>query len=315
MNDPVIRPFQPEDLPAVLQVLRAALGETPVLKRSPDLWAWKHEINPFGPSLVFVAEVDGQLAGVRAMMRWDLLTPLGDTLRCLRPVDTATHPDFGRRGIFKSLTVSAVSAAEADGIDLIFNTPNTASGPGYLKMGWQEVGPIGVMVRPLLRRGKKATDTAAPDPGAFFSSEVDEPSLDVVDRPPLGLRTPRTPEYIEWRFRGHPTARYRQVRRGDQTAFLRPNLRAGRKEIVISELFGNDPGSAVRAAARIGRAAYMAGWFSKGAPERRGAILGGLIPVPKVRALTLMAKPLRPLPVEALNLGNWDFTLGDLELL
>lgn len=315
MSDPVIRRFQLDDLPEVLDVLRAALGETPLLKRTPELWAWKHEINPFGPSLVVVAEVEGQIAGVRAMMRWDLKTSKGETIRCLRPVDTATHPGFGRRGIFQKLTTFAVSEAEAEGIDLIFNTPNSASGPGYLKMGWQEVGPVGVMIRPLLRRGEKVSEFSAPDPTAFFSTMVGEPGLEVADRPALGLRTPRTSEYIEWRFTRHPTARYRQVTRGDQVAILRPNVRSRRKEIVVSELFGDDTGSVVRETARSARAAYLAGWFSKGAPERRGALLGGLIPVPKVRALTLMTRPLRPLPFEATSPSSWDFSLGDLELL
>ena len=63
-------------------------------------------------------------------------------------MDTATHPDFQRRGIFSRLTEAAVEAARDDGVDLVFNTPNEKSGAGYLKMGWQEVGPIGVMVRP-----------------------------------------------------------------------------------------------------------------------------------------------------------------------
>ena len=38
--------------------------------------------------------------------------------------------------------------AVADGVDLVFNTPNEKSGAGYLTMGWKKVGPIGAMVRP-----------------------------------------------------------------------------------------------------------------------------------------------------------------------
>jgi GNAT superfamily N-acetyltransferase len=310
-----IREFDAADLPDVLEVLRRSLGETPLLKRTPELWRWKHVDNPFGRSLALVAEADGRIAGVRAMLRWDLTTPSGETFRCLRPVDTATDPDFGRRGIFRSLTEAAVSVATDQGIDLIFNTPNKVSGPGYLKMGWQEVGPIGVMVRPLLRRSGGAPEDVAPDAEAFFGDNADPAGGPVTDRPALGLRTPRTPEYMKWRFAGHPTARYQTISHEGQTAILRPNHRSGRKEVVVSELFGEAPAKVVRQAARASRAAYLAGWFSRGTPEWKAAVLGGMIPVPGVSALTLVANPLRSLPVDVLALSEWDISLGDLELL
>ncbi len=315
--EPIIRKYSPDDLPDVLEVLRSALGETALLKRTPELWNWKHEDNPFGKSLVVVAEVGGELAGVRAMMRWDLLTTSGQTLRCLRPVDTATHPKFERRGIFKQLTLAAIEQATADGIDMIFNTPNASSGPGYLKMGWNEVAPVGVMVRPLLRRGGKVSESEPPDPSDFFTTHLEVPGTAVqpIDRPPLGLRTPRTMDYIKWRFSAHPTARYRQLTHEGKVAFLRPNVRSSRKEIVISDLLGGSSAGLIQRIARVSRAAYLAAWFSPTTAERRDVVRGGLIPVPGVRALTLMARPLRDLPVDVYDIDAWDIALGDLELL
>lgn len=314
MGEISIRRLEPEDVPEVLEVLRRALGETPLLKRTPELWAWKHVLNPFGPSLAVVAESEGRIAGVRALMRWDLRTPSGEVLRCLRPVDTATDPDFARRGIFTTLTEAAVEQATQGGLDLIFNTPNQSSGPGYLKMGWKVVGPIGVMARPLLRRGVPPPTDALPDPDSFFSARLPEPST-AEDREPGGLRTPRTDAYVSWRFTAHPTARYRSVEHDGATAVLRPNVRSGRKELVVSDLLGDAHGSVVRKAVRVARAAYLAAWFSPGSPERRAAIAGGVLPVPGLRSLTLMARPLRDLPLDVFDLSNWDISLGDLELL
>jgi hypothetical protein len=71
----------------------------------------------------------------------------------------------------------------------------------------------------------------------------------------------------------------------------------------------------VREVARISRASYLAAWFSPATAERNGLIRGGLLPVPGVRALTLMARPLRPLPLDVLAMEAWDIALGDLELL
>ena len=50
--------------------------------------------------------------------------------RAVRAVDTATHPDFQRRGIFRNLTTTALDELAASGVDFIFNTPNDKSRPG-----------------------------------------------------------------------------------------------------------------------------------------------------------------------------------------
>ena len=315
-TEPAIRPYRTEDLAGVLQVLKAALGETPILQRSPELWAWKHETNPFGPSLVMVAESVGRIAGVRALMRWDLALPDGTVLRCLRAVDTATHPDFERRGIFRKLTTAAVEQAKEDGFDLIFNTPNDRSGAGYLTMGWRVVGAIGVMVRPLSRRGAPVTAGAIPDPDLFFSPPLPPfEAADIDPRPGIGLRTPRTQQYLAWRFEAHPYARYQMARHVQGMAVLRANLRRARKEVVVSDLLDGAGPSTVRMVAKQARAAYLAAWFSVGSPERRAALRGGMLPVPRSRVLTLVANPLRELPVDVFQLSNWDLAISDLELL
>ena len=62
-------------------------------------------------------------------------------------MDTATHPDFQGKGIFTTLTLGAIPDLRDDGVDLVFNTPNDKSRPGYLKMGWSEVGRVPVGIR------------------------------------------------------------------------------------------------------------------------------------------------------------------------
>ncbi len=315
VGDIEIREFRSDDVDAILDVLRKALGETPLLKRTPDLWNWKHRDNPFGPSLVLVAEADSRIVGVRALMRWDLSTPSGEVLRCLRPVDTATDPDYGRRGIFRNLTMTAIESAKTRGFDLIFNTPNESSGPGYRKMGWSKIAPIGVMVRPLLRKGSTPDRESPPEPGDFFNADLPSVGDSLPNRDSSGLRTPRTDAYQVWRFSSHPTVRYRLIEKEDSFAVVRPNIRSGRKEIVVSELAGPNPARVVNETARVARGRYMAGWFSPGSPERVAALRGGMIPVPGMKALTLMALPLRELPIDITSIESWDFSLGDLELL
>jgi hypothetical protein len=95
----IIRPYTDSDLEPTLETLRAAMGEAPALVFDEALIRWKHLDNPFGRSIMLVADVDGVIAGFRSFMRWDLVTPTGEMLRCVRAVDTATHPSFLRRGM------------------------------------------------------------------------------------------------------------------------------------------------------------------------------------------------------------------------
>ncbi len=311
-----VRPYGDADLEGVLALLRVSLGETALLERSPELFAWKHIDNPFGRSILLVAEAHGKIVGLRAFMRWELRTPDGATLRCVRAVDTATHPDYQRRGIFRRLTLAALEQAAADGVAMVFNTPNPKSGAGYLSLGWIAVGEIGVMVAPGRgMTGRRVDADALPAPNEFLRRPVPAEGLAVSDRAAGGLRTPRTAPYLAWRFMGHPTARYFRVDAGDSTAVVRPNIRNGRRELVLSDVFGDHPAKAIGAVHRANRAAYLAGWFSAGSPERRAAMRRGILPVPRVKTLTLVAKPLRTLPLDVGDLEAWDLASSDLELL
>ena len=309
------RELEEGDVVSVLDLLRASLGEPPLLRRTPELFAWKHFDNPFGRSIAVLAEADDRIVGLRAFMRWDLLTMQGSTIRCVRAVDTATHPEYQRRGIFRRLTEEALELAVAKDVDLVFNTPNEKSGAGYLSMGWKEVGTIGAMARPSPRLMTDRRPGPVTEPERFLVDPQPALPLAVADRTPRGLRTPRTDAYLRWRFGSHPSARYFRVDSGGATAVVRPNVRRERRELVVADVFGPRPAAAIRAAARRSRAGYVAAWFSPGSPERVAAVRSGLVPVPGVTALTLMAKPLRDLEVDVTSMASWDLAISDLELL
>lgn len=311
VNRIAVREFEMQDLPEVLRLLETALGTGPQQKRSAEWFQWKHIANPFGKSIMLVATAHEQIVGLRAFMRWDLRTPDNDIVRCVRAVDTATHPDYQRRGIFRTLTESALEVAADVGVHMVFNTPNAKSGAGYLKMGWEEVGPIGVMLAPHPLRVFATSDGDTP----LLAQPERAVNLNVVDRKPRGLRTPRTRDYLEWRFDGNPNAQYHKVTKGNGLAVLRSNVRNGRPELVISDLFGDDAHHAARTARRLSRAAYLVGWFSKGSPERRAAIRAGIFAVPMLKALTLVVRPIGDVPTGVRSLQTWDLSMGDMELL
>ena len=93
-------------------------------------------------------EGPGESRGAARLHALELLGR-GRVYRAGRAVDTATHPDWRRRGFFEHMTTALTERLTAEGFDLTFNTPNQFSLPGYLKMGWAEVGrlPLRVKVR------------------------------------------------------------------------------------------------------------------------------------------------------------------------
>ena len=105
-----IKKASKEDLPEIIKVLKASLGEND-LPLSEEIWNYKHRDNPFGKSIMLVAEKDNKIAGVRALMRWEW--KVGErNYSAFRAVDTATHPDFQGKGIFKKLTRNRSSVRE-----------------------------------------------------------------------------------------------------------------------------------------------------------------------------------------------------------
>ncbi len=151
-----IRKGTEADIPEIVNLLRISLGES-MIPKSEMLWKWKHIDNPFGKSPVLVAEEGGKICGVRAFLRWDFIHH-DSIIKACRAVDTAVHPDFQRRGIFKDLSLSLINQIHEDGIDLIYNTPNAYSAPGYIKMGWKKWGLLPLKVSLHFTLGKKNTD-------------------------------------------------------------------------------------------------------------------------------------------------------------
>jgi GNAT superfamily N-acetyltransferase len=212
-----IRPPHTTELPAIIQLLKASLGDGSS-EKSERYWNWKHVNNPFGASPVLVAEENGELIGIRAFMRWDW--QMGDKVyRCLRAVDTATHPAHQGKGIFKKLTLQLIEEAGKQGYDFIFNTPNTQSTPGYLKMAWKTWGKVPLWLHPVMvlkRPDMQVWEKCKQDLQDFNFANIKIGSFIPLWRGIKGedfqdnknLFTPITPQWLAWRYRDCPVKDY-----------------------------------------------------------------------------------------------------------
>lgn len=230
------------DEAAVLALLAASLGWADGDPFFTRLFRWKHRQGPWGPSPAWVATDGGTVVGYRAFMPWRFRTANGD-VPAVRAVDTATAAGHRGRGIFTMLTMHGLAALEARGTQLVFNTPNDQSRPGYLKMGWQVVGRLQARMRPgrptgvprLLRARTDAELRSVPTAGALAASAALEDCTPPAPPPSSVLKTDRTPAYLQWRYGGQ-LLHYRAVVGDQGVAFFRLRRRGGALEAVLGDV-------------------------------------------------------------------------------
>jgi GNAT superfamily N-acetyltransferase len=318
-----IRPYEASDEKDVLRLLEAAMGAGPAGARSTRFFNWKHTANPFGRSFMLVAESSDGIVGLRAFLRWEFRS--GDRrIRAVRAVDTATHPAYQGRGIFSALTKAAADSLRAD-TDLIFNTPNEKSLPGYLKMGWQVVTHIPVYVRParpvralthLLRPARSLPRQSGMSVEHAIGSVV-VPFETLC--PPLDERitTARSAPYLAWRYSADAQLGYRAVTVPPAgLAIYRVRRRGRLVEATVSELLAPSVGEAVSLLRRVRRASgadYLAAHHAIGTIGRIALRRQGFVRAPG--GPILVSRPLRACSTDPLNFDNWSLSVGDFEVL
>ncbi|MDH3680056.1 MAG: GNAT family N-acetyltransferase [Acidimicrobiia bacterium] len=322
-----IRRADEADLDEVIDVCGRALEWS-----EPDVdtafFMWKHVENPFGPSPIWVAEEtdDGQrpIVGVRALMRWELRDGSGSERRLVRAVDTATLPTHQGRGIFSRLTMAAVDDLTADGVDAVFNTPNDKSRPGYLKMGWESLGRVPVVVRPrspltlvAMARSRVAADKwGQPTDVGLSPAEVfaDDERIDAVIASvtaPEGWRTPLSARYLRWRTGFEPLAcRVEPLGASVDAGFVVFRLRARGELLQLSLLHIVNPRgrSLRRALARLLAETEADVLLSSG---RSPGVAAGMVPLPRTGPILTwrtLADDVVP------SMADLDVPLGTVEL-
>ena len=333
------RPFTRDDEDQIIDLLSVAMyGE-----RFPDLrgyWRWKNYDCPFGESFGLVTVDEGMVVGLRVFMHWHLRA--GDRVyRAGRAVDIVTHPDWRRRGFFEHMTAALVETLAADGFDFTFNMPNELSLPGYLKMGWTEVGRLPMRVN--ARRPVRLLEVAARHSGlgraANFTQECDNSSVLALLRDPAvrglvereegpeptagppGLRTVITPAYLDWHYglnRWYPYCAAFEERRGSAALVIgRPRVRGGLNDLLITEVIATAGSGGRRLAARAARGlARQTRADYVGVSALRGplGLRNGYLPVGS-KGIRITVCPLQPsLPVDPRSYEGWSAAIGDLEL-
>lgn len=226
----VIREFQPTDEQAVVEITQAAYGASVDPKEVYEYWA--RGIRADSTSYM-VAEIGGRVVGTQPMEYFDYTFAKGN---CKGGILTgvAVHPNFQGMGIFTKLVQACEEAAWLHGASFVTTMPNDKSKPGFIKMGYVDLGQRSLAVRVL--NGGELVRKKIPWIGQLFGAtgafvqnslfriskgvpgklcEVNEPSSDweslflskcSQDR---GLGITRNLEWLLWRYKKMPVRKYR----------------------------------------------------------------------------------------------------------
>jgi GNAT superfamily N-acetyltransferase len=335
-----IRPYSDVDEPEVLDLLGKAFGYWPNghPRATPsEVFRWKHLENPFGRSVMLIAEADGVPVGFAAWLRWRMRAG-EQTYEALRAVDVAVHPAFQRRGVFAALLAEATTQFPPEAA-FTLSSPNQLSRAGALGIGARKVRVIPLFVRipspirsatrwlgagqPRAATGRSEPVGQAESARSALRDDADVGALLSQLTPPAArLHTVADLEYLRWRY--GEVGDYRAVRElhdGRMTGLAVFRVRSrGRAQVTnLCELLirRSDHQSArrlLRSVASAATADFIVCHFPPGSTARRAALRSGFIRapfglLPTVRRLTDGVAP-DPVAHDA-----WALTLGDFDQL
>lgn len=326
-----VREFEPEDEPRVLALLQEAFGRWPaeIGSMTPaEFFRWKHTGSPFGASVMYVGELDGELAGFTAYMPW-LFTNGSNIVRAFRGVDFAVAPMFRRRGVNLAIRTTAKSLT---GAAFIWGNPNDPAFRGGLKAGSSPSERIPYFARlcgrPIKTAWRAATGGAralahlpaeADGAGAVLADgDYVNFVLGQITHPEGCLATARNLRYLRWRY--GRLAEYHAVRtsgRGRQEGIAIFRVRRYRSVWIadICELLLERGRRAVgRQLLRKIRDTAASDMFTCDFHSRRAAAALGFVQAS--RGARLITKRLdQPLALDVTSSRSWALSRGDLELL
>jgi len=220
-RDVLVRHVRPSDSPALVELFEAAFDA----RLAPDHFTWKYYENPAGEAVGFVADAGDRLAAFYGVIpEWWSVG--GADVVVFQSMDTMTHPEFQRRGLFVRLAERTYEEVrDRTGRCDLVGIPGPTSLPGFTgKLGWGEIHDFDVLTAPALavrawpRRGdRKVTVEPIERPDGRIHRILEEAPE------PEGDAWPRlSGEFFDWRVFGRSPKQFRVAlaSRGDRPIAL-----------------------------------------------------------------------------------------------
>jgi GNAT superfamily N-acetyltransferase len=282
-----VRRATPDDTEAITQLLGTVFDDNP--KADPAVYDWQYWHNPLGPSVVVIAEADGEVVGHAAAY----LAPgrlRGSPATIAHGGDAAVRSDHRGSGLFTRLSEARATGVTEAGAAAMMVLPNPAAVRANVRSGLEAIGRVPVWVRPIddawaARRLHVPRTVAAVgrrlafrdlDPGTAGRAQIVPSGFDQLHTrvaPRLGCGLGRGARWWRWRYAAAPRSDYRtyEARRGDRlvgVAVVADRERMGARFRYVFDLLAEDD-----AAARSVLAAAL-GDDSESGPVVAAAMLG-----------------------------------------
>ncbi|MGQ2106383.1 GNAT family N-acetyltransferase [Ornithobacterium rhinotracheale] len=303
-----IRKFNKEDIPRIIDLLVSnfdAFDKEDTLEK----FTYKHFENPFGESVIYIAIIDNEIAGMRSFMQWKWQKN-NQKFNSYRAVDAVTHHNHLRKGIFTTLTKACLDDIEKNK-GLLFNTPNHKSLKGNLKLGWQEIGKISFIAHPCIYElSPNHSNEFSPNQNLWCDSLFEQANVKKIAE--NRLFTPVNKEYLEWRYLKNPFVKYNCIYNSDYFVACYVKKHSKFNELRISEIIYSDKNAFSQIKKFIKSLAQKNKCRVITTAQERLSLLSKKLNIGPIMVCNNLTHKLDNEYV--LDLKNWNYELGDLEL-
>lgn len=198
-----IRPYQPGDEGAILQLFEQSFGRPMGL----DYWNWRFRDNPATGPAISLAWDGGKLAAHYAVSPV-VMQIAGEPRLTALSMTTMTHPDFRGQGLFVRLASDLYDRLQQQGYFMVWGFPNDQSHRGFVRdLAWRDIGEIPMFQSDLssLREQPRASDAVQELLG--FDARADRLWSTICSDYDLSVQRDR--RFLDWRYSLNPQNKYR----------------------------------------------------------------------------------------------------------
>lgn len=220
--------YQPAYREEVAHLLQHCFDSSFTLER----FRWKHEQNPFGESLGWVAKDRQGIIGCNFFLKTGFKVG-SQSFMLLRSCESAVHERGRRKGIFSNIINQANEGTKSSGeFSGFFGTPNDQSSSGFRKLGWKFLPSIRYYY------GLKATLPFGSSGDVRFIPASQFPSSVKCESQMPGIA--KDARYYMWRYQ-QIVGDYQLALDEKSESFLiyRVGRKFGRKIIMVYEISGD----------------------------------------------------------------------------
>ena len=145
----VTRGYKPGDEDGLIALWKAAFPEGESGRAELDYWNWQFRDPPAGAGRFRLAVVGDQIVGQNVVIPVPMQVR-GQSIQGTLSLDTMTHPDYLRQGIFTTLANELYDELGREGFPITYGFPNENSIGGFVrKLQWTHVCSLPLYVKPL----------------------------------------------------------------------------------------------------------------------------------------------------------------------